>query len=638
MNAQSLVVQAVIWLAAAVAAVPVAHRLGLGSVLGYLLAGVALGPWVLQVVGQESQVVMHFAELGVVMMLFLVGLELDLDRLWRLRGPVFGLGGLQVALTAAAVAPLGMAAGLPWQQALAVGLIAAMSSTAIVLQSLGEKGLLKTHAGQTAFAILLFQDVAVIPILALFPLLATLEVAHHGDGHASASLVEGLPAWGQALAVLGAVGSVVALGRLVVGSVLRVVARTRIRELFTAVSLLIVLAVALLMTSVGLSAALGAFVAGVVLAGSEYRHELMSDLEPFKGLLLGVFFMAVGASIDFGLLIEGPGLVLGLLAALILVKATVLAGVAAAGRLGWEPGALLALALAQVGEFAFVLFSFAEQNGILDHQTTGPLVAATAFSMGLSPLLLALHERVVGPWLTKGAAPPAREADAIDEENAVIVAGYGRFGQIVGRLLRARGVGVTTLDVDSEQVEVLATFGQKVFYGDASRLDLLHAAGADRAKVLVIAVDEPEKAEEITELARKHFPHLALLARARGRSEAYELFDRGATAVYRETFDTAVRVGVDALRLLGLPAHAAFRAGRTFRELDEAAVVEMAALRHDEALLASRARQRMRDFQQVLATDKQRFEHANRDEGWDPEPLREAARANAAPPVQPGSS
>jgi monovalent cation:proton antiporter-2 (CPA2) family protein len=633
-----LIVQAVLWLAAAVIAVPIAHRLGLGSVLGYLLAGVVIGPWVLRLVGREGADVMHFAELGVVMMLFLVGLELDLGRLWRLRLPVFGLGGLQVGLTAAAVTPVAMAVGLPWQQAFAVGLIVAMSSTAIVLQSLSERGLLRSHAGQTSFAILLFQDVAVIPILALFPLLATLHVEPHGEEHGpTLSLVEGLPAWLQAIAVLGAIGAVVVGGRLAVGPALRVVARTRIRELFTAFSLLLVLGVAILMQAVGLSAALGAFIAGVVLASSEYRHELMSDVEPFKGLLLGVFFMAVGASIDFGLLGSAPVTVLGLLVGLVLVKMLVLVAVSAIGRLGKEPGSLVALGLAQVGEFAFVLFSFAEQNGILGRDVTGPLVAATAFSMALTPVLFLLQARVVGPWLAARAPASTRQHDDMDEEAPVIIAGYGRFGQIVGRMIRAQGMEVTMLDVDSEQVEVLAKFGQKVFYGDASRLDLLHAAGAGKAKVLVVAVDEPEKAEEIVDLARKHFPNLAILARARGRSEAYNMLDRGITGVYRETFDTAVRVGVDTLRLLGVPAHAAHRIGRTFRQLDEAALVELAAHRNDQAMLVSRARERMRDFAQVLADDTRRFDRADHDEGWDPEPLREAARTPAEPPRAPES-
>ncbi len=630
MSTQELVGQGVVWLAAALVAVPIAHRVGLGSVLGYLLAGVTLGPFVLGVVGEESQVVMHFAELGVVIMLFLVGLELDPGRLWRMRGPVFGLGGLQVGLTAAAVGAAAWATGLIAQQAIAVGLIAAMSSTAIVLQTLNEKGLMKSHVGQSAFAVLLFQDVSVILILAIFPLLATLDV--HGGGH-GAGPIDGLPAWGRALAVLGAVGFVVGVGRYAVGPALRRVAATGQRELLTAFALLLVLAVTTLMTAVGLSAALGTFVAGVVLAGSEYRHELMGDLEPFKGLLLGVFFMAVGAGIDFGLLAASPAVVLGPLFGLVALKVAVLAIVARAAGMTAAAGALFALGLSQVGEFAFVLFSFAEQNGILGADVTGPLVAATAFSMALTPLLWTAHERWLVRWLQPAAAAP-RESDAIDEENEVLIAGYGRFGQIVGRLLRARGIGVTVLDVDTEQIDMLGRFGHKAFYGDASRLDLLHAAGAHHAKVLVVAVDEAEKVEEIVGLARRHFPNLAILARARGRSEAYALIDEGIAGIYRETFDTALRVGVDALRLLGMPAHAATRLGRTFRELDESALAEMAAVRHDQALLMSRARARLRDVEQVLATDPDRFTDADLREGWDPEPLREAAKPAPAPTAE----
>jgi CPA2 family monovalent cation:H+ antiporter-2 len=620
MTTEQLLLQGLVYLAAAVLAVPLASRLGLGSVLGYLLAGVAIGPWALGMVAEESQSVMHFAELGVVMMLFLVGLELDPERLWRLRGPVFGLGGLQVVGTTLAFTPLGILAGLPWQQAVAVGLILAMSSTAIALQSLTEKGLLRTHAGQTTFAVLLLQDVAVIPILALFPLLATLEV-HHAEASHGTSLVAGLPAWQHGLVVLGAIAAVILAGRLGVGPLMRAIARTGLREMFTAAALLIVLAVALLMGAVGLSAALGTFVAGVVLANSEYRHELVSDVEPFKGLLLGLFFMAVGASIDLGMLASAPLAMSGLVAVVLAVKVAVLLVVARVGKLAGEQAALLAMALAQVGEFAFVLLSFAEQNGVLPHDITAPLVAVTASSMAATPFLLTFHERVLAPRLAASAAP--READVEDEGHPVLIAGYGRFGQIAGRLLRAHGVGVTVLDVDSEQVEMLKRFGTKVFFGDASRLDLLHAAGAHQAKVLIVAVDEPEKVMEIVDTARRHFPHLAILARARGRTEAFELLDRQVEGAYRETFHTALRVGVDTLRLLGRPAHAAWRAGATFSEHDERMLRELAAHRTEGEAYISRVRERQRDFEAILNAEAAGPPEPL-DEGWDSEAIRAA--------------
>jgi CPA2 family monovalent cation:H+ antiporter-2 len=616
--------QALVYLSAAVLVVPIAARLGLGSVLGYLLAGVAIGPWGLGFVADESTTVMHFAEFGVVMMLFLVGLELDPARLWNLRGPVMGLGGLQVAGTAAATVPLAMLLGLPWQQALALGLIVAMSSTAIGLQSLSEKGLLQTSAGQTSFSVLLFQDLAVIPILALFPLLATLEVHSDDHGGHGSSLVDGLPAWQHALLVLGAVVAVVAAGRLLVGPTLRVVARTGLREMFTAASLLLVVAVATLMSSVGLSAALGTFVAGVVLANSEYRHELVADVEPFKGLLLGLFFVAVGASIDFSLLFDNPVRIAMLVMVVVSVKAAVLALVARTGGLSTPQGLVMAAALGQVGEFAFVLLGFAASNGVLPESVTQPMTAVTAFSMATTPLLLTGLERLVLPHLGR-QSEPTRPHDAIDERNPVIIAGYGRFGQIVGRLLTSHGIGVTVLDVDSEQVDVVRKFGFQVFYGDASRIELLHAAGAHEAKVLVVAVNSPEKVLEIVHAVRQHFPNLAILARAYGRTEAYELHEIGVEGYYRETFDTALRVGQDTLRLLGIPAHSAHRAARTFRALDEHTLAELAAHREDQDMLISKARDRLREFERLM-----RAEHAGgdgeADPDWDSEIIRKAIR------------
>lgn len=613
--------QAFVYLAAALLVVPVAKRLGLGSVLGYLLAGLLIGPWGLGLVGEEGADVMHFAEFGVVMMLFLVGLELDPTTLWRLRGPILGLGGLQVTGTAAAVAAIALALGLPWQQAVAVGLILAMSSTAIALQTLAEKGLMKTDAGQKSFAVLLFQDIAVIPMFAIFPLLATAPAAGGGEGHGGGTFVDHLPAWQHALVVLGAIVAVVAAGRFLVRPAMRAIAGTGLREMFTAAALLLVVGVTLLMTTVGLSPALGTFLAGVVLANSEYRHELESDIEPFKGLLLGLFFISVGVSIDFGLLVDAPGTLLGLLAGVIVVKIAVLALLARAFGAVRDQGAIFAVALAQVGEFAFVLFSFAGQSGVLPDDVTRPLVAVTALSMAASPLLLALNERLVLPRLRREKRVE-RESDVEDEHNPVIIAGFGRFGQVCGRFLRANGVGATVLDADVEQIEILRRFGQKVFYGDASRLDLLRAAGAGTAKILVVAVDEHAKVVEIIHTAHKHFPHLTILARARGRTEAYELLDLGVEQVYRETFDTSLRLGQDALRVLGAHAHLAHRAARTFHQYDEQSVRLLAALRNDQAQLVKTARERIAALEETLQND--RAGHRGfPDHGWDSEAIRE---------------
>ena len=622
MHAEGFFAQAFVYLLAAVIAVPVARRLGLGSVLGYLLAGVAIGPFGLGLVGQEGQDVMRFAEFGVVMMLFLVGLELEPTLLWRLRAPILGLGGLQVAGTAAPVAALSLPLGLSWQAGLAVGLTLAMSSTAIVLQTLNEKGLMKTSAGQNSFAVLLFQDLAVIPILAVFPLLAAAGAAApgaHGGGHASTWTAD-LPGWARTLAVVATVGAVVAAGRFLVRPAFRFIARARLRELFTAAALLLVIAIALLMSKVGLSPALGTFLAGVVLANSEYRHELESDIEPFKGLLLGLFFIAVGASIDFALVASRPGQIAGLVAAVMVVKVLVLAGLGAAFRMGTDQNLLFALGLSQVGEFAFVLLAFADTQGVLGRDVTSPLVAVVALTMALTPVVLAVHERFVRPRVgTKER--PAREADAVDQENPVIIAGFGRFGHVVGRLLRAQGVRPTVLDVDSDRVDLLRRLGLKVFYGDASREDLLRAAGAAKASLLVLALDSPEKTLELVRLARAHFPHLTILARANDRADAYELLDAGVTHVYRDTLDTSLRMGGDALRLLGVRAYQANRAARMFRRHDEESVRMMAGLREDRARYIDTARERIQDLERTLLDDLKDV-GLERDAGWDAESLR----------------
>ena len=627
MHGEGFFYQAFVYLSAAVIAVPVAKRLGLGSVLGYLIAGIAIGPFGLHLVGEEGRDVMQFAEFGVVMMLFLVGLELQPALLWRLRAPILGLGGLQVAVTAAVVAGGALALGLPWRAATAVGLILALSSTAIVLQTLAEKGLLKTAAGQSSFAVLLFQDLAVIPLLAVVPLLAppgsmAAAEGHGGDGHGGhgAAWTEGLAPWAQTLAVLAAVAVVVLIGRFLVRPLFRVLARARLRELFTAAALLLVIGIALLMTRVGLSPALGTFLAGVVLATSEYRHELEADVEPFKGLLLGLFFIAVGASIDFALIGRQPALVLGLAVALVTVKGGILLALARSFRLGPDQALLFALALAQGGEFAFVLASFAGQNGVLGREITDPMIAVVALSMAMTPLLLLLGEKTLLPRIgTREQA--ARQADAVDEESPVIIAGFGRFGHIVGRLLRANGVATTVLDLDSDNVDLLRKLGLKVFYGDASRYDLLHAAGADRAKLLVLALDSPEKTRELVETAGKHFPHLKILARASGRGDAYDLLDAGVEHVYRETLDTSLRMGVDALRLLGFRGYQAHRAARTFRRYDEASVRELAAMRHDRKTYINVARERIRSLEAILRSDlEDRPETV--DAGWDVDSLR----------------
>ncbi|BAC89284.1 glutathione-regulated potassium-efflux system protein KefC [Gloeobacter violaceus] len=634
MSNENLFFQAFIYLAAAVVSVPIAKRLGLGSVLGYLLAGVAIGPFVLGLVGKEGEDVMHFAEFGVVMMLFLVGLELQPSLLWRLRVPILGMGGLQVIGTALVAGAIALVFGLSWQMSLAVGLILAMSSTAIVLQTLNEKGVMKSEAGQSAFSVLLFQDIAVIPILALLPLLATGKATEVSLQAAAGDLIfvaaggasgptAALPAWQQALLVIALLGGIVLVGRFLMQPVFRFIASTRLREIFTATALLLVVGVALAVQAVGLSPALGTFVAGVVLAENEYRHELETDIEPFKGLLLGLFFIAVGASINFNLLFEQPLLILGLVIGLAVVKFSVLLALGQFFRLQLSQSFLFAFALAQGGEFAFVLFSFATQNRVLTPEVAEPLVAVVALSMVMTPLLMILHDRLVQPRFV--LTEPEREPDAIDEnENPVIIAGFGRFGQIVGRMLMANGCKVTILEVDPSQIDMLRRFGFKLFYGDATRIDLLHAAGAQQAKLLVIAIDDREKSLEMVDLVRKHFPHLKILARAIDRRHAYELIRRKVDVVERETFGSAVEMGVGALKLLGERSYRAQRIASTFKANDEKMLYEMAELEEEERLVAVRSRRQAEELERVLrAEDRELTRDVER--AWDVSDLRKEA-------------
>jgi monovalent cation:proton antiporter-2 (CPA2) family protein len=611
----NMLAQAFIYLLAAIVMVPIAKRLGLGSVLGYLLAGVALGPFALGLIGKEGADVMHFAEFGVVMMLFLVGLELKPELLWRLRRPILGLGGLQVVGTSIAFAGAALAVGHGARPAVAVGLIFAGSSTAIALQSLAEKGLLKSEGGQAAFSVLLFQDIAVIPMLALFPLLAA-------PGAPGAAAAPGRPGWQQALLVLGAVVVIVVGGRYVMRPVFRFLAETRLREVFTAAALALVIGIALLMGAVGLSPALGTFLAGVVLADSEYRHELESDIEPFKGLLLGVFFIAVGSSIDFSLIASRPLMILGAVAGLMIGKLLILLGIGKVMGLERRARAVLAMSLAQGGEFAFVLVSFAVQSRVLTTALAGPLVAIVAVSMLLTPLVLLALERVVLPRMSAGLKKEERQHDEPQaHEGGVVIAGFGRFGQIVGRFLRASGIPTTVLDLDPAMVDLLRRLGLSVHYGDASRLDLLHAAGCERARLFVLAVDEPEKSNEIAKTVRKHFPHLPILARARSRQHYYQLTKIGAEMIIRETFGSAMEVGELALRKLGYRAHQARRMAVEFRRHDEASIKHLASLLgEDQTVLFAAARQALAEQENLLRDEASH--PFNTDVAWDTDTLR----------------
>ena len=616
--------QAFVYLTAAVVSVPIAKRAGLGSVLGYLVAGAVIGPHILGLVGEEGQHVMHFAEFGVVMMLFLVGLELRPALLWRLRAPILGMGGAQVGLTAAALAGIGLALGVSWQTALATGIILSLSSTAIVLQSLSEKGLLKTPGGQSSFSILLFQDLAVIPMFAILPLLAITSIAGEAPaGHAaSPTLISSLPGWQQGLVTVALITFIVVGGKLLTRPVFRFIAATRLREVFTATALLLVIGIALAMEQVGLSPALGTFLAGVVLADSEFRHELESDIEPFKGLLLGLFFIAVGASIDFDLLGAHATTISLLVAALVAVKLVVLLVVSRLFHIPGSQGFLLSFALAQGGEFAFVLLSFATQHQVFLGDTANLLTAVVAVSMAVTPLLMIVNDKLVQPAFATRNASERREADHMDEENPVIIAGFGRFGNVVGRLLRANGVQTTILDLDPEQIETLRRFGVKVFYGDAGRLDLMQAAGAAQARLLILAIDEPERATEIAQQIRHHYPDLKILARADSLDHGYDLMEVGVDAVFRETFDSALGLGVEALKVLGFRAYQAQRAARIFGRHEQRAMAERLHMRgEDDKAYASQVREHISELEELIREDDRDF-GSEVDHAWEPTPAQ----------------
>jgi CPA2 family monovalent cation:H+ antiporter-2 len=558
--------QAFIYLCAAVVAVPIANRLGLGSVLGYLIAGIVIGP-VVGFVGVETQNLQQFAQFGVVMMLFLVGLELEPRLLWDMRRRLVGLGGLQVVITSAVLAGFVLLFGQPWRVALATGAILALSSTAIVIQTLTERGLMKTEGGRASFAILLFQDIAVIPMLALLPLLMD-PLAAGGPGavvDAHTGAFASMPGWAKALLTLGAVAVVVVVGRFAVRPGLRIIASTRLREMFTASALLLIVAIAWLMTLVGLSPALGTFLAGVVLADSEFRHELESDIEPFKGLLMGLFFITVGAATNFTILIDHPVIIACLTVGLIALKVTALYPVAAAFKIPPCERWLVALGLAQGGEFAFVLLSFATAASVFAGGWAKILSIVVTLSMLITPGLFILYTRVIQPRYVRAST---RDPDIIDEKGVAIIAGLGRFGQIVHRMLKASGFSTVVIDVSSSQIDTLRTFGIKGYYGDASRPEMLHAAGISEAKVLVVAIDDQDKAEEIVRHVRAEYPHIRIVARAYDRVHYYKLRDAGADAVIRELFMGSLEAAKLTLLALGVEPARANQMQASFRKHD----------------------------------------------------------------------
>jgi glutathione-regulated potassium-efflux system ancillary protein KefC len=593
-HAPAWLVNSLIYLGAAVLVVPLSKALGLGSIIGYLAAGIAIGPWGLGLVTNVEDI-LHFAEFGVVLMLFLVGLELEPKRLWSLRQPIFGWGAAQVLACAAVLFLVGWAAGADWRVALVAALGLALSSTAIALQVLGERNLLLTSSGQAGFSILLFQDVAAIPILALLPLLAV-----GADAGAEASGAERAL---EGLKIVAVIGGIVLGGRLALRPLFRWIARSNTPEIFTAAALLLVVAIAALMQFIGLSMALGAFLAGVLLAESEYRRELETDIEPFKGLLLGLFFIAVGMSIDFGVLLAQPLLMAAVVVGFMLFKFVVIYTLAKLMGIPYQQRPVFTLLLAQGGEFAFVVFQAAGPN-VLPHGVASFLIGAVALSMLVSPLLLVGIDKWLLPRYS-AHAPTSIEEISEQQDAKVVICGFGRYGQIIGRMLSAQGLKITVLDHDPDTIESLREFGFRVFYGDATRLDLLRTAGAGTAKVLVIAVDDTEQSLEIVDLAREHFPNARIVARARNVAHLYQLLDRKVEFIEREVFESSLRSARSVLEGLGWPAHEARESAMRFRRRNIELMHETYPHYKDRAKLIAVAKEGRQQFQEQIARERE---------------------------------
>jgi monovalent cation:proton antiporter-2 (CPA2) family protein len=599
MTYTNLFIQAFVYLLATVITVPIAKRMGLGSVLGYLLAGIIIGPYVLRLVG-GGETVMQIAEFGVVMMLFLVGLELRAAMLWQLRKQLLITGGLQVVLTTIVIGLIARLFKLSLVEAFTIGIIFTSSSTAIVLQLLNEKGWIKLEAGNTIFAVLLFQDIAIIPVLAIFPLLGTkvATIDHHG-----------LSGWQQAVLILILITAIILVGKYLFRPVFRFIASSKLHEAFTALALLLVIGIALAMEFVGLSPALGAFLAGVVLAESEYRHELEADIEPFKGLLLGLFFMSVGSAINFTLIAAHIPIIIAMVLILVITKFLVMFTLGKFFQCSLRDNLMISMTLAQGGEFCFVLLSYALQEQILPAIMVKELVAVVALSMLLTPLIMLFYEKILEPRLIDKNT--LSESDVVNQKNPVLIAGFGRFGQVVGRFMSANGIGTTVLDIDANQVESVRKFGFKVFYGDGQRLEVLNQAGLMHVKVLVIAIDEVETALKIAEMVRLAYPKIKVLIRVRNRMNVYHALKQDITFdnIYRETFDSALHMATDVLRELGIEEQKALCSAKKFRKIDEQQLMNMYSIYKDNEEMSdnyiTQVRKHVAELENILNSDRE---------------------------------
>jgi monovalent cation:proton antiporter-2 (CPA2) family protein len=628
---QDFFFQALIYLAATVVTVPIAKKLGLGSVLGYLTAGIVIGPAMFGLVGSEAGKVMHFAEFGVVLMLFVIGLELQPSLLWKMRRSIFGLGGLQVLITAIVLAGLALLFNFKINRAIAIGLILALSSTAIVLQTLTEKGLMQNAAGRSAFSVLLFQDISVVPILAIIPLLATIsgKIDFTDSELNRVTDMSALSGWLQLLIIIAVIAFIIIVGRFIARHIFRLIAETGMHEVFTAMALLLVIGIALAMDKIGLSPALGTFLAGVVLADNEYRHELETTINPFKGLLLGLFFISVGASINFALFIEDPFLIFGFVILLMTVKFIILLMLGRFFRLRKGYDFLFAFLLAQSSEFAFVLISFSQQNLLFDQRTAGLMLLMVTLSMAVSPLLLIFNEKALTPILTRKQNKTEYD-DVESSDNPIIIAGFGRFGLVVGRLLLANNYKVTIIDSNPANVEILRKFGFKLFYGDVTRPQVIEQAGIKHAKLVILSMAEYDEALKVADYLKKNYPHVKILARAKDIYHAFEFFKRNVNIVQREVFDSAAELGEKALVQLGFSRYEAYRAARTFKHHEKQVLLDLYTLwKEDENRFIQETRRFSDQLSEMLQAEKDYIIHET-DYAWNVNSIREEAESENA--------
>lgn len=621
----SLLFDAIVFLLGAIICVSIAKRLGLSSVLGYLIAGVLIGPYVLGFIGEEGEDILHFAEFGVVVMLFLIGLEIEPKNFWNMRKSIAGMGGLQVAGTMLLSYLFFILLDFDWKVALVISMAVALSSTAIAMQTIDEKGLMETTFGNSAFSILLFQDIIVIFMLGAIPLLSNTEVEAAADSHESTgNLLDGLPMGYQTLAIILSVVLIIGAGQYLIVPMLRRVAKTGVRELLFASALLIVFSISFLMEYVGLSPALGAFLGGVVLSNSEYKHELESNLEPFKNLLLGLFFIAVGASINFVVIAKIPLTIGGILLAIVLIKALILFITGKVFKLKLDQNLLLTFSLAQIGEFAFVLLSFAFQLNILDQEQMDIMLVITPLTMSITPIISILNERFILPKIgTKESIK--RPMDHIAKSQNVILVGFGHFGSTVGRFLRSHGIEATILDQDSNRVDVLRKMGFEVYYGDATRIDLLEAAGIAKAKILICAIDNPPITQEITKLVKEKYPHVELMIRAQNRNDAYELLNLGFENIYRESLDTSLALAKDVLSKLGFRKYTLIRQVQNFIKYDESSLRRLAMEPKGDDDYLFKVRKELEEQERLLEEDFKRG-IVEYDIHWDSESIRKVLK------------